>query len=354
MTTVPAEDPQHADTTAARTEMIPYDAKAWASVERWRERRLEREARGLLPGAWRERANRASRAAREKLEALPGSERFEKLFLDALRGLTDLGARAARASVHREAVLRAYRKQGYAVDTLGDIRQVSLRDIDKVMPRLDLAYIVSSTLEGAVAGLVVSGGQLLAAGGVLGAGAGAAPGAGAVVGAMAADAAAVLFASHRVVAHIAAYYGYDVEDPQEQLFALGVLGVGTAAGAGKAAAYVELNKLVQGLARRQAWKQLNRNAVTRTVSRVYATLGMRLTQRKLAQAVPVAGIVIGAGLNARLLANIADDAHHLYRERFLREKYGLEQDLDSRAVGSPDAVKVADILDAEIVDEHER
>lgn len=352
---MPAERPQDADRTAARSEMSPYNATAWAGVEQWRKRRLEREARRLLPDAWRERANRASSTAKEKFEALPGAERFEKLLLHALRGLTDLGARTARASVRREAVLRAYRKRGHAVSTLDDIRRLNLRDVDKVKPRLDLAYIASSTVEGAAAGVAVSGGQLLAAGGgVLGAGAGAAPGAGAVVGVMAADAAAVLFACHRVVAHIAAYYGYDVDDPQEQLVALGVLGVGTAAGTGKAAAYVELNKIVQGLARRQAWKQLNRNAVTRTVSRVYAVLGMRLTQRKLAQAVPVAGIVIGAGLNAGLLKKVADDADHLYRERFLREKYGLEQDVDSGAADSHDAVKVADILDAEIVDEHER
>ena len=122
----------------------------------------------------------------------------------------------------------------------------------------------------------------------------------------------------------------------------------------EAAAYVQLNKLVQGLARRQAWKQLNRNAVTRVVSRVYAVLGMRLTQRKLAQAIPVAGIAIGAGLNARLLAKIVDDADHLYRERFLREKYGLEPEGDSRAADGDEAVKVADIVDAEIEDEHER
>lgn len=41
-----------------------------------------------------------------------------------------------------------------------------------------------------------------------------------------------------------------------------MLGVGTASEMGKAAAYAELNKIVQGLARRQTWKQLNERTVT--------------------------------------------------------------------------------------------
>ena len=44
-----------------------------------------------------------------------------------------------------------------------------------------------------------------------GAGAGAAPGIGTIVGVMAADAAAVLLAANRAVAHTAAYYGYDLD-----------------------------------------------------------------------------------------------------------------------------------------------
>jgi hypothetical protein len=332
--------------------LVPYDAAAWNEVNTWRQRQLERRDRRLVPAAWRERLARTGTATKDRLEALPGAERFETLFLDALRGLTDLGSRAARASIRRDPIVKAYQKRGHAVMSLQDIRGLELRDIDKVKPRLDLAYIAASTVEGAGAGLAVSGGTILATGGsVFGAGAGAAPGAATVVGAMAADAAAVLVASHRAVAHVAAYYGYDVDEPGERMFALGVLSIGTASEAGKAAAYVELNKLVQALARRQTWKQLNSRVVSKIVGRVYAALGMRLTQRKLGQAVPVVGIMIGAGLNARLLSRITDDAEHLYRERFLREKYGLEPDVEPGSAADDDTVRLTEILDAEIVEE---
>ncbi|MGH3632310.1 MAG: EcsC family protein, partial [Sciscionella sp.] len=176
------------------TTMTPYDSAAWQRLSDWKQHKLNREATRLLPERVRGRVSATGRAAKEKLENLPGAERFEQLFADALRGLTD---------------------------------------------------------------------------------------------------------------------------PAEQLYALAALDVGTASQVNKAAAYSELNKLVRGLAQRHAWQQLNRNSVTKVVQQVYSRLGMRLTQRKLGQAVPVLGVVLGAGLNARLLARVHDDAEHLYRERFL-------------------------------------
>jgi hypothetical protein len=80
---------------------------------------------------------------------------------------------------------------------------------------------------------------------------------------------------------------------------------------------------MQDLARKKTWDQLNKHAVTKVVERFYTTIGVRLTQRKLAQAVPVMGIFVGAGLNVLLINRVADVADHLYRYRFLMEKYGI-------------------------------
>lgn len=132
--------------------MAPYDAQAWASVSIWRQRRGERESRKLLPYRFRTRLAATGCTAKNKLDGLPGAERFEQLFSDAMRGLTDVGARAARVSVRRDAVVRAYQKRGHAVASLTDIRKLGLADIDTVKPRLDLAYIASSMVEGAAAG----------------------------------------------------------------------------------------------------------------------------------------------------------------------------------------------------------
>jgi hypothetical protein len=262
------------------------------------------------------------------LNDLPGSSAFVEVLNQALEGLLTLVHRAAEATLRRDAIVAAYTKQGHhGVADLVDIRKLDLHDVDQVRPRLDLHYTIAATTEGAAAGLVVSGGEILAAGGgLLGAGVGAAPGAGAVIGAIAVDTVSVLGSLTRLIAHTAAYYGYDTETPEERVFALGVLNFSMASQAGKAAAYVELSKIVNDLARRAVWKRLDENVVTRVVRVVYQALGQRLTQEKLAQAVPLIGIAIGAGLNARLVSTTATDANHLYRGRFLREKYNIPSD----------------------------
>jgi hypothetical protein len=331
------------------TEMTPYEERAWAEIVEWRGNRLTARTRRVVPAAVRHRAGRVGQNAKEKFEALPGAHAFEAKFQEALGGLGDFGARTAMASVRDGAIIEAYRKRGHTVDELDDIRKLDLRVIDRVKPKLGLAYTAGATAEGAVAGLAVSGGELLAtAGGVFGVGAGSAPGAATVIGAMAGDAVAVLLGTNRAIAHIAAYYGYDVDKPDERLFALAVLGMGTATAAGKAAAYAEINKLVQMLARRAAWEHLRKNTVTRVVEQVFARIGIRITQRKLGQAVPIVGAVFGAGMNAKLFTSVTDDAEHIYRERFLRERYGLAvhdalPDLIENGEGV-DVIDVAELL----------
>jgi EcsC protein family len=333
--------------------MSAYERETWEEIGRWREKRLAGSQRRLQPRKVRERLARTTAAARERLEQLPGSEQMVEIMRSASEGLLGLLTKATEATLRRNAVIAAYNKRGHAITELSDIRKLDLREVDKVMPRLGLYYTAASTAEGAAAGLAVSGGELVAAaGGVAGAGAGAAPGAGTVVGAMAADAAAVLVLTTRAIAHTAAYYGYDTELPQERVFALGILNFGLARQTGKSVAYVELNKIVQSLARNAAWAKLNRNAVTQVVKIVYNRLGMRLTKQKLGQAVPVFGIAIGAGLNAQLLANVTSDAEHLYRERFLRDKYGLGFiAVTADPIDDPDdPIHIADLVNEELAD----
>lgn len=331
------------------TQMTPYDASAWAETEEWRHGRLSASGRRLVPGQIRAWFASGGRVAKEKFASLPGAAEFEAIFLKTLDGLMDLGSRAAMASVRDGAIIEAFKRRGHDVEDIEDIKRLELRDVDKVKPNLALAYTSASTLEGAAAGFAISGGEAMAAAGtVLGVGAGGAPGVGTVVGVMAADAAAVLVAANRAVAHTAAYYGYDLNKPDERLFALAVLSMGTAAETGKAAAYIELNKLVQMLARRATWNQLRQSTVTRVIEKVFTRLGIIITQRKLGQAVPLIGGLIGAGMNARLLLSVVDDADMIYRERFLRERYGVAvAPVSGTPADEAEVIHIAEILEEE-------
>jgi len=334
-----------------------YDRTAWAELGKWRTERLSAKERHLLPKGTRKWLAHAGDVAGERFEKLPGAHQFTDLFNRALEGALGFIGKAADASLRRQVIIDAYCKSGHPVTELADIRKLELRDVDKVKPRLGLRYTAFSAVEGAMAGLAVSGGEILAGGGaIFGGGAGAAPGAGTVVGALAADTAAVLGAMSRAIAHIAAYHGYDTELPEEQMYAVSILSFSLTQQAGKSAAYIELNKVVQDLARRATWATLNQNGVTKVVRTVYERLGLRLTKRKLGEAVPVIGIVVGAGLNAHMLDKLTTDADCLYRERFLREKYGVPAPTPARSAptapdhhdADEDVIHISEIIDSEL------
>ncbi|MEV4055981.1 EcsC family protein [Amycolatopsis sp. NPDC049688] len=338
-------------------QMSPYERVAWQDIERWRNERLAVNERRLVPQGVRDRLAKGGQVAKGRLEQVPGAEQLTAIVHNSIDGLLTLVNKASEATLRRKAVVAAYAKRGHVVGELSDIHRLDLGDIDKAKPRLGLSYTAVSAVEGAGAGLAVSGGELLTtAGGIFGAGAGAAPGAGTVAAAIAVDTVFVLGAMTRAIAHTAAYYGYDTELPQERVFALGVLSFGMAQQTGKSVAYVQLNKLVNDLARRATWDQLNRNGVTRIVRTFYERTATQLTKKKLGQVVPVLGVAIGAGLNAKLLHNLTDDAEHLYRERFLREKHHLETVDVTVTRGADvdlgdDTVHIAEIVEEATADE---
>jgi hypothetical protein len=150
----------------------------------------------------------------------------------------------------------------------------------------------------------------------------------------------------RIVALVAAHYGYDVREPEEQVFASGVLSYSTAGNATeKAASLAALSRLTQEMMRQATWKQLQQHQMVKIIQTVVTALGFRLTKRKLAQGVPVAGVMINGGLNARLARNTFNRAQDAYRLRFLTEKYELDP-----ASWSPD-VSDADVTDVPLIDE---
>ena len=95
------------------------------------------------------------------------------------------------------------------------------------------------------------------------------------------------------MAETSALYGYDPNDPAEQLFMVGVLGAATAGTqAGKAVAQRELYELAQALARNAPWTTLSKNRIAQMVEKVYQELGQRLTKRQLGKATPALGIAL--------------------------------------------------------------
>jgi EcsC protein family len=214
------------------------------------------------------------------------------------------------------------------------------------------AYSISAAVEGAAAGLAINGGEVVATvGSVATGGIAAAPGLSTVVAAMGVDAAALLTACTGVLARDALYYGYDPRDFAEEIFMMQVIGLALATTASaKAAAYQQLATLTEGLARRAAWHQLDQQTFDKVAQRFAVEFSHKLMEKRLFQLVPVVGVGIGAALNWKTVAEIADAAYWVYRERFLYEKGGSVEPvaIDVDVTGDDDgAIDVIDILKSE-------
>lgn len=303
--------------------MSAYDAAAYKSVQDWKAEQEGKKDR--LPASLRKGIDKGKELASAGWEKIPGSDVAGDLVMKAVEGMHELVTETAVHSVQESRVVSRYAKAGHPVSNLTDIRKLRLSDIDATRPALRLRYIAAMGGSGAVAG-AISGGATVAATAetVASAGAGAVPGVAVTVGVMAVDVVATLAAATRLIARIAAFYGYDVKDEGEKAFAMAVLGLSAAGEAtARQAAWAQLHKLVGQLARNATWKELNKDAFVKLTQATFKSLGERLTKRKLGQAVPGVGALLGLGMNSKMASDVATAANMAYRERFLLEKCGL-------------------------------
>lgn len=288
------------------TPMNDYDNRALKDIRAWQGRKPSRRLRNAIPESVRERAgelvDRGKEKAGEIFDDFPRSEQVKQAPLMTLEGATRTMGVGAAASVSTSLVIRRYRKAGHSIERIEDIQDLDLAASDRVFPRRKrLAYVVASGAEGGVAGAATTvGSAATVVTGVFGTGARGVPTAIWTAGSMAGDIAATLMTASRIVAETSALYGYDPNDPAEQVFMTGVLGAATATSEGaKLAAQRELRELAKLLARRAPYRLLDKSVFTQVVRRAYAKLGDKMTQKQLGKVVPVTSIAIGAGMTRR-------------------------------------------------------
>lgn len=75
--------------------------------------------------------------------------------------------------------------------------------------------------------------------------------------------------------------------------------------------------------RKATWEQLNRHGLVKLIGLVCKALGIRLVKKRLAQAVPVGGILLNGGMSAQMADSTFSSARDVYRLRHLTDKYGI-------------------------------
>lgn len=349
MTDQPEEENSTRDDIRQR--MTDGDRAQWDAIQEWKAAQVNPRSPRVITQRIRSYVLTPLKKVVGLARKIPGVAAIAGWISSAVLGLVEKATSAAESSVRRERIVKAYRRAGNDVECLEDIRNLNLTEIQLVRPHLKVGYAVVTATEGAVSSIFATGGAVAA---LLGLGIASAPGIGVIMGAIGLDIATFLASSARLVSHTAAYYGYDTKDPAEKLFSAMVLSQAIAPrskaddhAVEKATSMRVFNKVVRKLTKRGSMESVGNNALTASVNSLFAALGARLVGLKMAQILPIIGIIVGMALNVSLIRTIGVTADNLYRERFLLERYGQEES-DVEAEAPSDGTDDVDDLDEEL------
>lgn len=209
-----------------------------------------------------------------------------------------------------EAVERLARKRGFDIESFTDLRWRDLRDCDRLLTLNTLRWRSAGAVEGGAMGALAL-----------------VPVAGIPI-AITADIVVVQALSASIAARVAYSYGYDAKDPEEQEFIQRIVRRSFIAQAAKAGPIRDASRAAWAAKDRVRWSNKLRTdhrllAALEKLMQQVGVNGGRVSVQSVAKVVPFVGIVIGAGVNAAVLGQLAEDAKRYCQTRFLSEKYGL-------------------------------
>lgn len=245
------------------------------------------------------RVNGTLRSVSDLVHQVPGVDWVVDNVFSNLLTLTN---ELTQDTVWKDAIYDDYRLAGHTtVFGPEDVFDLDLEAVDGCLDGLDTKYRVLAAAEGAATGYAGAAGLVP-------------------------DIVALVALTLRAAGEYAAYCGFDIGDPRERLYALQLLSFATdpADAPTKSAALVPVMRTAHAIAKRQTSQVVEQLALGRAFRNALRALGIRLTQAKLAQALPVTGAVVGGSFNAYFSSKVCDTAFFLYRERFLLQKYGPE------------------------------
>lgn len=281
---------------SSATGLSAYETEALHQIERWK--RPEQ--------AWWERSAEQMRRSvdevGDQMRRIPGVDwTIENVVAGLLRVLNEI----TQDLVWRDAIYREYTRFGHEdVRGMEDIRQLDLQEVDRVLDGLSAKYISLAAVEGTATGFSGLAGIVP-------------------------DIVALVAINLRAAGEYATYCGFDITASEERLYALGILDAAALPASERHRAEARLNEASHLVARERSTRALNA-VVSSAVSTAAKSVAMRLTRSKALQFMPVAGAFLAGGFNALYTRTVCDAAFHLYRERFLRLKYG-KRILDHRS-----------------------
>ena len=306
------------------TSMSEYEAQVWHALHsHWQARSNRRGLPNWASTAIDRTGDFAKNAADRVSDAMPepikkpirsARDAFASIAVrptvEAAAKLLDLVNDWALELNDPKSVEKLARKRGLKIDSFTDLRRQDLKACDRLLRSNTLTWRTAGALEGGAMGLLAM-----------------VPVAGLPL-ALTADILVIQVLSTSIAARIAHSYGYDAKDPAEQLFIQRLVRRSFIAQAAKAEPLREAARAASAVNHRVNWSAKLRAdhkllAAMEKLLQHLGPAGARVPVQSVAKVVPVVGVLIGAGVNAAILGNVAADAQRYCQTRFLCEKYGL-------------------------------
>ncbi|MGL5826278.1 MAG: EcsC family protein [Nocardioides sp.] len=309
------------DGESLTTVMSEYERRRWAELNaHWdtsRRDRLPPRARRALAAVGEKGQELASTAGRQVTEATPSTlKRIGGLAADAalvptvkaVTKLLEFTAEVVTELSKPDKVLKHHRSNGHDVESVSDLRQLDLKELDDFTRRMSLSWRAIGAVEGGALGALAF-----------------VPGPG-TFAAISLD----VIVSHALTAAIAtrvAYaYGFDATDPDQQQLIERMVRRAYKDIAPKTGAMQKSAKAFKAGQGRVRWSQKLRTdekllaAVEKLMTRFG---GSPVPVQKAVAKLPAIAIVTSAGLNQHMLADVAKQARIYAATVFLAEKYDL-------------------------------
>lgn len=321
--------------------MSAYDELVWAKLnEHWDRRNNPRGLPNWASAAIERTSNVTGKAVDRVTTAVPEAVKVPirragdavatiavRPALQGAAALLELVNEWAMELNDPKGVEKLARKRGLDLNSFTELRQQDLKFCDRLLKFNTLTWRTAGALEGGAMGVLAL-----------------TPVAGIPV-AMTADILVIQVLSTSIATRIAYSYGYDANDPHEQMFIQRLVRRSFMAQAAKVEPLRDVARAAEAIHGRVRWSDKLR-ADHRLISALEKLLqhlgpaGARVPIQNVAKVVPVVGILIGAGMNSAVLGNVAADAQRYCQTRFLCEKYGLP--LPAALATDPDDDPLAD------------
>lgn len=266
---------------------IAYEAKVREDIEAWKnpDKSVLDKALSVI--------NKPIVEAGDALMNMPQfGDALTKATEQSITALSD----AANWTLNTQDVIDAYQNEsdiaGSSITTFSDIERLPIAVVDKQVELFKSKYVALTSAQGVTTGVA----------GWVG---------------IPADVVGLITANLRAIGEYATYYGFDINNKGEQLFAMSLLAVATSASAEERKAALDNTDAMVKDPQTQAFNQVNEEVMSRVVRQTATKVATNMVKTKAAQIIPAVGAVVAGGVNASYTASVCEAAHQCYRERFL-------------------------------------